>query len=136
MKRLVFFICAIIIITSCKQSGQFEVSGTIQNSEDKTLVLNELLVSGTQEIESLKLDKKGNFKIKANTDIPKFYQLAISKNNFITLLIESGEKITIEGDAKDMSKVKISGSEGSILAQKINNQLAETKHKLDSILRK
>lgn len=133
MKRLVYFIGVLIFISSCNRSEQFEIKGTIQNSEGKTLVLSELLVSGTKEIKSVELNKKGNFKIKSESDIPKFYQLSISKTNFVTLIIEPGEVISIEGDAKDMSKSKIMGSEGSKLAQKINNQFATTKHKLDSI---
>ncbi len=134
MKRLILFICAIILLNSCTKINQFQISGNIENGEGKKLVLKELLVNGTEEIESVKINKKGNFKFKTNTDIPRFYQLSVSENNFLTLLIEPGENITINVDAKNMSNAVIAGSEGSILAQKINNQFAETKLKLDSII--
>ena len=135
MKRLILFICAIILFNSCTKTNQFQVSGNIKNGEGKELTLSELLVSGTEELKSVKPDKKGNFKFKADSDIPRFYQLSISESNFLTLLIEPGENITIHVDAKNMSNAVIIGSEGSILTQKINNQFAGTKHKLDSIIK-
>ena len=83
----------------------------------------------------MEVKSNGTFIIKHETEIPKFYQLAISKNNFLTLLVEPGEKITINAKSSDMNKANIIGSEGSVLVQKITNQLANTKEKLDSIRR-
>ena len=133
MKHLIYLLIGIYFITSCNSSDQFEITGTIENGADKELILNELLVSGTSKIETVKTNNKGNFKIKANTDIPRFYQLAITEKNFITLLIEPGERITINTKASDLSKANIIGSEGSMQVQKLNNRLADTKQQLDSI---
>lgn len=133
MKRLFYTLLATLIITACNNSSKFEIAGKIENSEGKEIVFNELLVNGTSEIKKVKINNNGTFIIKHETEIPRFYQLAISKNNFITLLIEPGEKITINANSTDMSKANIIGSDGSVLVQKINNQLANTKEKLDSI---
>ncbi len=133
MKRLLYFICGLMILISCNNSNQLEITGTIENGEEKNLKLSELLISGTEEIKTIKLDKKGNFKFKLSSDIPRFYHLSVSNNNFLTLLLEPGETVSITAESSDMSKAKITGSEGSILVQKINNQLVDTKEKLDSI---
>ncbi|MFC2151382.1 thioredoxin-like domain-containing protein [Bacteroidota bacterium] len=135
MKRIIYIICTFLVISSCNRSNQFEISGIIENGEEKELTFSELLVSGNEVIETVKLDKKGNFKFKATAEIPKFYNLSVSKSNFLNLLIEPGEKIQISSKAADLGRAKITGSEGSILVQKINNQLADTKSKLDSIVK-
>lgn len=135
MRFLLYIIFVAIFITSCNNSTKFEINGKIENSDGKNLVFNELLVNGTQEIKKVEVKNNGTFIFKHETDIPRFYQLAISENNFITLLIEPGEKITINAESSDMSAANIIGSEGSVLVQKINNQLASTKEKLDSIKR-
>ena len=133
MKRLLYLICILMILSSCNNSTQLKITGTIENGEEKNLKLSELLITGTEEIKTIKLDKKGNFKFKLSSDIPRFYHLSVSKNNFLTLLLETGETVSITAESSDMSKAKINGSEGSILVQKINNQLVDTKEKLDSI---
>ncbi|MCK5169885.1 MAG: AhpC/TSA family protein [Bacteroidales bacterium] len=133
MKRILYLICGLIILSSCNNSNQLEITGTIENGEEKNLKFGELLVTGTEEIETIQLDKKGNFKFKLSSDIPRFYNLSVSKNNFLTLLLEPGETVRITAKASDISKAKINGSESSVLVQKLNDQLVDTKEKLDSI---
>ena len=133
MKRLLYLICGLMILSSCNNSTQLEITGTIENGEEKNLKFSELLVTGTEEIETIKLDKKGNFKFKLSSDIPRFYHLSVSNNNFLTLLLEPGETVSITAESSDMSKAKINGSESSVMVQKLNNQLVNTKEKLDSI---
>lgn len=133
MKRFLYFILGLLLITSCNRSNKIEVSGVIENGEKKKLTFSELLVSETEEINTVDLDKKGNFKFKTDSDIPKFYQLSVSKSNFLTLLINPGEKVTIHAKVTDLANAKIAGSEEALLVQKINRRMAETKHQLDSI---
>jgi peroxiredoxin len=135
MKRLLYFIAVIILFTACNTSNKIEIKGTIEDGKEKTISLSELQISGLQFVDSVKIKKDGSFKIKSSTDIPRFYQLSISKTNFLTLLIESGEKVQIVASSKDINKAKIEGSEGSLLVQDITNQLAETKKKLKSIVK-
>jgi len=134
MKRLLYFISAILLFTACNSSNQIHIKGTIEDGKEKTISLSELQISGLQFIDSVKIKKDGSFKLKTTTDITRFYQLSISETNFITLLIEPGEKIHIVASSKDMSKTKLEGSQGSLLVQDITNQLVETKKRLKSIV--
>lgn len=136
MKRLAYLIVGVILFSACNNtSNQFEIKGTITDTESKKIVLNELLVSGVQFIDSIKIKTDGSFKIKSITDMPRFYQLAVSNTNFITLLVEPGESITIDASAKKLTKAKITGSEGSLLVQDITNQLIDTKKKLNKVIK-
>jgi peroxiredoxin len=91
-------------------------------------------VNGTEDIKTIKTDKDGSFNFKYSIDIPGFFNLSVSKNNFLTLLIEPGEKVTVISEVNNLSTSEIKGSEGSLLVQKINIQLYNTKFKLDSVL--
>lgn len=136
MKHIIYFILSFILLNACSNSGKFEIAGTIENSENKELKFSELLVNGTQEIKTLKLDKTGNFKFKSSTQIPRFYQLSLSNNNFITLLVAPGEKVNITASSNNLGNAKIKGSEGSVQVQKLNNNLVEAKKELNSIVKK
>ncbi len=133
MKRLIYFIFGLLILSACNNSNKIEVTGTIGNGEGKELKFSELLISGNKDIKSIKLDKKGNFKFKTNTEIPRFYNLSVSNNNFLTLLVEPGEIVKVSAKSNNLSQAIIEGSESSLLVQKINNQLSDTRTKLDSI---
>jgi len=135
MKRLQYLFIGLLFLSACDISDQFVITGTIENAEEKNITLSELLVTGTEEIKSVKINKDGSFKIKSSTELPRFYHLSISKSNFLTLLIEPGEKLNITATVKNLSIANIEGSKGSVLVQNINNQLSETKQKLDEIVK-
>jgi len=136
MKHLIYFILSLILLNACSNSEKFEIAGAIENSENKELKFSELLVNGTQEIKTLKLDKTGGFKFKSTTAIPRFYQLSLSDNNFITLLIAPGEEVNISASSNNLGNAKIKGSEGSVQVQKLNTNLVEAKKELNSIVKK
>lgn len=135
MKNIFPFIIALAVIAfSCKKPNGFVISGKITNAGEKYLYLDELKVSSSVPVDSVKLAKDGSFKFKGKISYPNFYLLKLSQKNFITLLVDTTEKITIYGDAANFSRDYIvQGSPGSQLVQELNNTLAATKHKLDSI---
>ena len=88
MKRLFYLVLSILILSSCNKSNQFEIHGILKNGAEKEIRLSKLLVSGTETIKTIKTDKNGEFKFKYSTEIPAFFNISVSKTNFITLLIE------------------------------------------------
>jgi len=134
MKRFFYFILSILILSSCNKSNQFEIQGFLKNGIEKEITLSMLLINGTEDIKTIKTDKNGNFKFKSSTEIPAFFNVSVSKSNFLTLLIEPGEKVNIIAETTNLSNSEIRGSEGSLLVQKISLQLVETRSKLDSVL--
>lgn len=133
MKRIFFYLTGFLLLWSCDSSEKIEIRGTVENGKDKEVQLKELTVSGTVDLDKQELGKKETFKFTTSSEYPRFYHLAISKNNFLTLLLEPGEKVHIEANASNMNRAKIKGSEGSVLIQKLELQLKETKQKLDSL---
>lgn len=135
MKNRILILIAFTALTfACKKSNEFVISGKITNTEDQYLYLDELKVSSSIPVDSVKLGKDGTFKFKGHIKYPNFYLLRLHENNFITLLVDTTEKISVYGDAANFSRdYVVDGSQGSLLVQELNNKLARTKHQLDSI---
>ena len=135
MKKI-FSIALILsaLIFACNKPDGFVISGKVTNADGKYLYLEELKVSSSIPVDSVELDKTGSFKFKGKISYPNFYLLSLNKSNFVTLLVDTIEKISVFGDAADFSReYVVKGSTGSLLVQELNNTLARTKHKIDSI---
>ena len=124
-----------LIFFSCKKENQFTISGKITHAEKNMVHLEQLLVNGSSiPIDSAKLNSNGEFKIKNHTSIPTFYMVKLSENNFITLLVDSAENVVVSADALNFSRnYLVEGSPGSLMVQQLEENLNNTKHKLDSI---
>ena len=134
MKRIIFLLTLVIIITGCNHKKQFSVNGVIKDSKTKYIYLNKLDVDTPILIDSAKISRKGSFRFKVKATGPDFYQLGFSTTNFITLLAEPGEKINILFNNKNLfENYSVKGSAGSAKLQVLDLFLAETKRKLDSL---
>jgi peroxiredoxin len=122
------------LIFGCKKPNGFVISGKITNAEGKYIYMDELKVASSVPVDSVKIKKDGSFEFKGKIGYPNFYLLRLSFNNFVTLLVDTTEKISVYGDAANFSRDYIvEGSPGSLLVQELNNHLTITKHKMDSI---
>ena len=135
MKKIFSIALALAALTfACKKPEGFVINGKISNAGGKYLYLEELKVSSSIPIDSVELAKDGSFKFKGKISYPNFYLLSLNKNNFVTLLVDTTEKISVYGDAANFSRdYVVQGSPGSLLVQELNNMLAKTKHRIDSI---
>ena len=129
---LVLFLAALIV--ACSKPNGFVISGKITNAEGIYVYMDELKVASSVPIDSVKINKDGSFEFKGKIAYPNFFLLRLNEKNFVTLLVDTAENITIHGDAANFSRDYIvEGSPGSLLVQELNNHLTKTKHKLDSI---
>jgi peroxiredoxin len=131
---LVLLVFAAVLFACNNGPKGFVISGKITNAEGKYLYLDELKVASSVTVDSVKIKKNGAFEFKGSIDYPNFYLLRLSDKNFVTLLVDTTEHITVYGDAANFSRdYLVEGSPGSVLVQELNNSLTKTKHKLDSI---
>ncbi len=131
---LVVVFVLLVSVYGCKKGNQFTISGKITHAEGETVYLEELLLSTTKLVDSVRIDRKGEFRIKGNSSIPTFYLLKFSPEKFITLLLDSGENATVEADyANFIYQYNVEGSNGSLLVKQLVDKLNSTKLKLDSL---
>jgi len=124
----------LIFLVGCNRPEKVEIKGKISNASGRKIYLDELMVSSIRPVDSVKISSTGEFTLRQHVGIPTFYLLKLTDNNFITLLIDSAEKVKVEADAINFSReYKVHGSPGSLLVQELNNRLNTTKLKLDSI---
>lgn len=125
-----------VMAFACNDPSQYTIQGRISNAEGMYVYLDELKVTSTVNVDSVKLNQEGKFKFRGEVAYPSFFLLRLGEKdkNFITLLVDSAEQVEVSGDAADFSRdYLVKGSEGSVMVRELNKQLSKTKHKLDSI---
>ncbi len=135
--RRLFVLTALsgFLLFACKKEANwFSVSGKISHAEGRLLYLEELLVSSSKVIDSVRVDRDGEFKFKGQTNMPTYYLLKLNETKFITLLVDSLEQVVVEADIANFERdYRVKGSQGSLYVKELNDQLYNTKHKLDSL---
>jgi thiol-disulfide isomerase/thioredoxin len=134
MKRILFLLSLILVISGCKNKDRFTVNGIIKDSKEKYIYINRIEVDTPILIDSAKISRSGSFRFRVKATGADFYQLGFSSSNFITLLAEPGENINLMFSSKNLYEhYTVKGSAGSEKLQILDLNLAETKRKLDSL---
>jgi thiol-disulfide isomerase/thioredoxin len=134
MKRILFLIALVLLLAGCNDKTKFTINGVIKNSKEKYIFLNKVEVNTPIFIDSAKIKKNGSFQFKVKAKDADFYQLGFNTSDFITLLTKPGEKISLTFSGKNLyDNYKVTGSPETAKLQKLDNDLAETKVKLDSL---
>jgi thiol-disulfide isomerase/thioredoxin len=134
MRRLLFFLFSVLILAGCNQKNRFTVDGVLLNKNQKYVYISRVDVDTPVLIDSSKIRQNGRFSFKIKANSPDFFQLGYSSSDYITLLAEPGEKITLEFKDKRLSEnYSIEGSKGSQQLQMLDLILLTTQRKLDSL---
>jgi len=134
MKRILSLLALILIFSACQDKSKFSVTGVIKGETKNHIYISRLDVDTPIFIDSAKINSKGEFNFRIKSSDVDFYQLGFSVTDFITILAEPGEKINILFEGKTLyENYNITGSAGSEKLQILDNNLADTKRKLDSL---
>lgn len=104
-------VLATLAMTSCSEK-KFRVDGKISQAADSTLYFENMGLNGPQTVDSVKLDKDGNFSFAEKaSDSPEFYRLRIGRQ-IINIAVDSTEQISIQADYPTMSyNYEVKGSD-------------------------
>jgi thiol-disulfide isomerase/thioredoxin len=134
MKRPLFLLVLVFVISACKEKNTFYVNGVITGRTEKYIFINKVDINTPVLIDSSKISKKGEFRFKVKAPESDFYQLGFSPTDFITLLAEPGERINLVFKGKNLfENYSVSGSSGSSKLRILDLTLNNTKRKLDSL---
>ncbi|MEE4178531.1 MAG: TlpA disulfide reductase family protein [Bacteroides sp.] len=115
-------------------SEGFEVDGRFENAENSQLLFEELTTNNLIPLDTIETDDSGRFRYEGSVSSPGFYILRFDRNNFITLLLEAGEKVQVSGDARRLPQTyTVEGSEGSELLAELNLSQRKSYEKVDSL---
>lgn len=134
MKRIILLLSLAIIFSGCHNKGRFSVNGIIKETKKKYIYISRLDVDKPVLLDSVKISGKGKFKVNVKASEPDFYQIGFSKSDFITILAEPGEKISLIFEGKNLFEhYSVTGSAGSEKLRYLDVNLADTRRKLDSL---
>ncbi len=133
-KKLMLYLFAAMTVTGCKDNT-FRISGTLSNPVNgEYLYLDELKSNALKTVDSLKLSDKGTFNFRHEIKSPSFYLLKLNNNNFLTMLVEPGEKIILKAHNDSLNyPTSVSGSQGTELMAEYNRNLRRTIDKLSGL---
>ncbi len=100
------------ICTGCDKEQTFTIKGIITDAEGQIMYLENVGISATELLDSVKLSDNGKFDFTYPRPMyPDFYRLRL-KNQLINLAIDSTETITIDADANTFAtSYRVEGSE-------------------------
>ncbi len=132
--KIILLVFGIFAITSCSKTSKIKVKGVFTNCGKQTVYFEKVDVFKVKNIDSLEAKNNCRFSFSNRVKLPDFYQLRMSEDKIISLLLEPGEKAVISADYNDLNNTLIiKGSKGSILLNGLLKKLEITKSKLDSI---
>ena len=127
-----------VFFSSCTDKSAKEkkvtISGTISNAPDKKIYLEKFITATPTPFDSTDIDKEGQFSFDLKVDEIGFYRLRFSNDKFISLVLDTNEKIGITADAKDIANdYSVTGSDESQLLQTVNSNLQGSFRSIDSL---
>jgi peroxiredoxin len=133
-KKLFLYLIIVLVFTGCK-TNVVKISGTIMNPVNGAyLILDELKSNDLRAVDSVRISSDGKFNFKREIKHPSFYLLKTTNNNFLTLLLEPGEKVSLKLQSDSLNyPVSLSGSKGSELMAEYNKTLRSTIKKLTGL---
>lgn len=133
---LFFFSALAFACSNGKMGGNalVELEGTFENAASTQLFFEELTTNNLIPLDTIETDAMGSFSFKAALEEPGFFILRIDRNNFITLLLEPGERVSLNGMADQLPVTyHVEGSQGSALLSQLSKTQQEGYEKVDSL---
>ena len=108
MKRhlplLVFSLYLLVSLASCGNKDDIVIEGTLENGAGKTVYIEEMTPESRLFLDSITLDSKGHFKFRYAMPYKTFYNVHVSDADYIVLLPDMGEHITLSGVYDSLSR--------------------------------
>jgi peroxiredoxin len=130
-KKIAYLVLAAAVLAACRDKSA-EISGVLKNPlPGEYIFLDELKSNELLAVDSLMMSADGRFDFKRDVKSPSFYLLKINQNNFLTMLIEPGQKIKISSERDSLNyPASVEGSEGTSLMVEYNKTLRTTINKI------
>jgi len=133
-RKLAIFLASAFIVAGCGDKSA-EISGILENSLSRQYIfLQELKPNELLNVDSVIISADGSFEFRRKVKFPSFYLLKINQNNFLTMLIEPGEKIKLTSHVDSLNyPVAVIGSKGTKLIADYNKTLLESRKRIGSL---
>lgn len=106
MKKVNLFVFVIVLVSlvSCGNKDDIIIEGTLENGAGKVIFIEEMTPESRLFLDSVTLDKNGHFSFRYAMPYKTFYNVHVSNDDYIVLLPDMGEHITIDGVYDSLSR--------------------------------
>jgi peroxiredoxin len=136
MRRLGLYISLILLIlTGCgKNKHGFTLKGNIKDAPQVKVILAKLTKERMIVVDSVKTDKKGNFKISGEINNSGFYILRTDKSRYINLILHPGDRIDLTTNLENFdTEYYVEGSRDSHLVQELIKKQDKTLEQITAL---
>lgn len=134
-----------LAVTACKPVKQTElnsgsnfretlIEGVLEEGENSIVILEEMAVREYIPIDTVSCDARGHFQISFKQAQTAFYVLRAGGIGYITLVIEPGQKITLNGSYQQPDRYSVKGSEGSEALMELSAEHKRTLNELGDVV--
>jgi peroxiredoxin len=133
-KKLFLYLFAVMIFVACK-NNTVKITGTLVTPvSGEYIYLDELKSNELKTVDSVLVTNDGVFKFKKDVKFPSFYLLKKNNNNFLTMLVKPGEKITLIAQNDSLNyPISLKGSAGTESMAEYNKKLRFTIEKMKEL---
>lgn len=113
-RAVVILLYMAILNAGCVRKG-FTVSGHIEGAGNgEYILLREVKPNLLEPVDSVIPSRDGRFEFRSETSFPSFFLLSMGSDNFLTLMVNPGDKIKITASADSLSSPSmVTGSEAT-----------------------
>jgi peroxiredoxin len=134
MNRTLALLAIVLLTVACGKKNNYTITGKIEGGAGKTIYLSQLLTTTQVPADSVKMDQNGQFKLKGKVSEPTFFLMKLSDSNFVTLLLDSTENVTVTGTYNRFaSDYTVTGSDNSSKVRELTFRFNAAKQKVDSL---
>jgi peroxiredoxin len=139
MKKIICILSLSALLAACgggsKKNTNFKLDGTLTNANPGDVIYLEELAPGAKlVIDSTTLDDKGNFSFINASPAAGFYRVKANEQNFAMLVLDSGQKVSLTGDYKNLgNSYKTEGSADTKIFLEFNELGREIQQRTDSM---
>lgn len=117
-RSIEIILCSIVLfLVACSNDNKNgTITGKLSNFTGEYVFLQQITENGDVNLDSSKVDKKGNFKLKNPAGETDYFILRTDSVSIVFLVLKSGESINVDADAKNLeASYKVKGSKDSEL---------------------
>ncbi|HCC71417.1 MAG TPA: hypothetical protein DEQ09_09760 [Bacteroidales bacterium] len=123
-----------ILFAGCGEK-KFTIRGKLDGaSPDTYIYLDKLGGMNLEPFDSVKISDKGSFEFTGKIEYPEFFMLRITESNFLTILLEPGENMSIQASADSIGyTAEVEGSPGTGKMIEYDKRLQEAMKELQKL---
>lgn len=134
IKRSAMLALLVLLAASCNNNDSIIIKGRYPGEGHDYIYINRVNLNNPVPVDSARISKKGSFRVRMEAEEPAFYTLGFDNNEFITVVAEPGDRISLDFNSRRMQNgYTVSGSTESEKVRQLDKKLGQTILALDSI---